>query len=108
MIKNNIEPREIFHSTDEGVEIKVFALPGSSQPKVAGIHDGALKVKLTKPPVGGQANAECCKIVAKHLGVPKSRVKVARGKTSRRKVLLVEGVSEREVKESLKHKQEKA
>ena len=101
MRKNNIETQEVFHSTDKGVEIRVFVLPCSSQCKIAGIHDGALKVKLTKPPVEGQANAECCKVVAKQLGVSKSQVKVLHGKTSRRKVLLVEGVSAREVSERL-------
>jgi uncharacterized protein (TIGR00251 family) len=99
--KNNIETKKAFHFTDRGLEIKVFVHPRSAQCKIAGIHDGALKIKLTKPPVDGQANAECCKFLAKHLGVSKSQVKVVRGKTSRQKVLLVEGVSEREVKERL-------
>ena len=103
MKNNRTEIRKVFRSTDRGTEIRVFVIPRSSQCGITGTHDGALKIKLTKPPVDGQANAECCKVVAKHLGVPKSQVRVASGKTSRRKVLLVEGVSEEEVSERIKY-----
>jgi len=76
-----------------GIQIRVLVLPRSSQSCVVGLHDGALKVKLSKPPVDGQANAECCRILAKHLGVPASRVSVVQGLASRRKLVLVEGVT---------------
>jgi uncharacterized protein YggU (UPF0235/DUF167 family) len=66
-----------------------------------GIHDGSLKIKLTKPPIDGQANAACCQLVAKRLGIPKSQVMVTRGHTSRQKTLFVEGVSEKQLKERL-------
>jgi len=92
---------EVIHSTGNGIEIKVFVLPRSSQCKIAGLHDNCLKIKLTKPPVDGLANEECCKTVAKHLGVPKSSVSVIKGRTSRSKVLLVEGISEKDARERL-------
>lgn len=44
-----------------------------------------LKVRLTAPPVEGQANAHLCKVLAKAFDVPKSRVSVERGTTSRLK-----------------------
>ena len=68
-------------------------LPRSSRCALAGIHDGALKVKLTKPPVDGEANAECCRFMAKLLGLPKSRIAVARGAASRHKSLQISGLT---------------
>jgi len=87
--------------TGAGIEIRVSVLPRSSRSEIIGVHDGALKLKLTKPPVDGAANAECCRLIAKLLGVPGSAVSVVRGGTSRRKVLLVEGVEEKKVREVL-------
>lgn len=46
-------------------------------------EDDCLKVRLTAPPVEGKANAHLCKVLAKAFGVPKSRVTVERGATSR-------------------------
>lgn len=51
----------------------------------------AFKIQVTAPPEDGKANAAVVKLVAKKLGVAKSRVSVAVGATSRRKVLHVEG-----------------
>ena len=54
-------------------------------------------VRVTAPPVDGAANAAVCKLVAKELGVPKSSVSIARGETSRDKVLTVVGLNQEEV-----------
>lgn len=90
-----------YRTTDKGVEIRVFVLPRSSQSKIVGIHDGALKIKITRPPVDGAANAECCRVIAKHLGIPKSQVQLIRGAASRSKILLVNGISESEMRGKL-------
>lgn len=42
-------------------------------------------MRVTAPPEGGKANAAVCKVLAKALGVPKSRVRVVRGDTARHK-----------------------
>lgn len=99
MKTSNNQPEDFFHSTARGVEVTVSVLPRSSRSKIVGVHDGALKLKLTKPPVDGAANAECCTVLAKYLGIPKSQVSVVRGATSRRKVVLVEGISEKKILE---------
>ena len=93
--------KAVIHTTKKGIEINVVVLPKSSQAGVVGIHNNCLKVKLTKPPVDGQANAECCKIVSRYFGIAKSCVSVIKGKTSRTKVLLVDGISEKKVEEQL-------
>jgi len=83
----------LMQAVGRGIQIRVFVLPRSSQSCIVGRHEGALKIKLTKPPVDGQANAECCRVLAKHLGVPVSRVSVVQGRAARHKVLLVQGLT---------------
>ena len=91
----------IFQESSEGLLCSVFVLPRSSRCALAGIHGGALKVKLTKPPVDGEANAECCRFMAKLLGVPKSNIAVARGSASRHKILQISGLSAADAQERL-------
>ena len=50
-----------------------------------------VRARVAAPPVGGQANAALVKLLAKRLGVPKSRISVVRGETAREKVVRVEG-----------------
>ena len=54
---------------------------------------GALRARVTAPPVDGQANAALVKLVAKTLGVPKSRVTLVKGHTARDKLVRVDGLS---------------
>ena len=49
-------------------------------------------IRVPAPPVDGKANAALCAFVAERAGVPRSRVQVVRGATSRDKVVRVEGV----------------
>jgi uncharacterized protein (TIGR00251 family) len=88
-----IDIKKIVRSHKKGVEINFQVLPLSSQSRIVGLHNDAVKIKLNKPPVDGQANAECCRVVAKYFRVSKTQVSVLRGTSSRQKTLLVEGVS---------------
>jgi uncharacterized protein (TIGR00251 family) len=54
---------------------------------------GTIQARVTAPPVDGQANAALVKLLAKALGVPKSRVSVVRGLSARDKVVRVDGLS---------------
>lgn len=75
--------------TREGIAFSVFIQPRSSKNMISGIYDGALKIKLTAPPVGGAANKMCVSFLAKRLGVPKSAVEIISGFSSRKKRILV-------------------
>ena len=88
-----IDIKKIVRLHKKGVEINFQVLPQSSQSKIVGLHNDAVKIKLNKPPVDGQANAECCRVVAKYFKVSKTQVSVLRGTSSRQKTILVEGVS---------------
>ena len=77
----------------EAIEFSVRVIPRSSRSEIAGEHDGAIKVKLTSPPVDGAANTELIKLFAKKLGVAKSAVEIVSGETSKTKRLKVTGVT---------------
>jgi uncharacterized protein (TIGR00251 family) len=66
-----------------------------------GLHDGLLKIALTAPPVDGAANKALVEFVAKTLGVPKGRVTLVSGETSRRKTLEVVGISRIDARKKL-------
>ena len=73
----------------EGITFPVFVLPRSSRNMVAGLHNGALKLKLTAPPVDNAANKECVAFIAKTLKIPKSSVEILSGHTNRNKHLMI-------------------
>jgi uncharacterized protein (TIGR00251 family) len=75
--------------TDQGVVLDVVVQPRSSRSRVVGVHDGALKLQLTAPPVGGAANKMCIATLAKLLRLPKGRLEIVGGETSRKKRVLV-------------------
>lgn len=75
-----------------GVRFDVRVAPRASRDAIVGVHDGALKVALTAPPVEGEANAALIALLAKKLGVAKRDVVLLRGETSRAKRVEVRGV----------------
>ncbi|PLR27707.1 hypothetical protein SGCZBJ_04925 [Caulobacter zeae] len=52
-----------------------------------------LKVRVSAPPVEGEANAALVALMAKRLGLSRSAVRVAAGATARLKRLEIEGLS---------------
>jgi uncharacterized protein (TIGR00251 family) len=59
--------------------------PRASRTEIVGVQHGRLKIKLTAPPVDGQANAEMVKLLAKQFGVSRSQVTLLSGETGRDK-----------------------
>ena len=53
------------------------------------LRDGQIRVSVTAAPEGGKANAAVQKLLAKAMGVPKSRLKLIRGATARDKLFSV-------------------
>ncbi len=84
-----------------GVRIEVWVQPRASRTAVVGMQGDALKVRVAAPPVGGEANAELVRCLAKALGVARSEVEIVRGHGSRRKTVLVRGVDEARAREAL-------
>lgn len=70
--------------------IKIHLQPRASKNEILGVHDGALKVRLTSPPVEGAANTLLIKFLAKTLGISKSKIDIVSGEKSRKKRLKID------------------
>jgi len=77
------------HKKNDILTFRVFIQPRSSKNQVAGLYGDALKIKLTAPPVDGEANKMCIKFLAKLLSVSKSAVEIVSGQTSRNKTIKI-------------------
>jgi uncharacterized protein (TIGR00251 family) len=62
----------------------------------------AWKLALAAPPVDGKANDECVRFFAEWAGVPRARVRIVTGLTSRMKVVEIEGVPQDDLERRLK------
>ncbi|MFA5241604.1 MAG: DUF167 family protein [Sulfuricella sp.] len=65
--------------------------PGAKRTEAAGIHDGALKIRVAAPPVEGQANTRLLDFLKKAFDVPSSQIRLKQGSTGRRKVVEIHG-----------------
>lgn len=70
--------------------LSIYLQPGARKTEVAGLHDGALKLRLAAPPVEGKANAALIAWLADWFGVPKNRVQIRNGTLSRHKLVEVQ------------------
>ncbi|HBP89742.1 MAG TPA: DUF167 family protein [Nitrospirales bacterium] len=75
----------------EGIEIRIFIQPRASKTEMVGLHGEALKIRIASPPVDGQANAELCRYLARHVGVPQQCVQLISGFSSRQKRVFITG-----------------
>jgi uncharacterized protein (TIGR00251 family) len=82
-------------------EIRVKLLPRSSRNQILGREHDILKVKVTAPPVDGQANKTLIEFLAKRLGVSKGSVQIVSGKAGRLKGVRIHGLSFEDVMERL-------
>ncbi len=83
---------------EESCKIDVRVQPKSSRNQVDGFEDGTLRLRVTAPPVDGKANTAVIALLAKTLGVGRSRLEIVRGHSSRNKVVSIATLSEQEVR----------
>lgn len=72
-----------------GLLIHLHVQPKSARNQIAGLHNNALKVRITAPPADNKANRLCLKFLAGQLGVTPSNVELVSGKTSRSKQVFI-------------------
>jgi len=76
--------------------------PGAKRSTLlARLASGEWKVAVAVPPVDGRANEAVVELLSELLGVKRRQVTVARGASSRSKLVEVEGVSEAEAEARL-------
>lgn len=69
------------------MRLRIRVQPRGSRNRIMGIHDDALKVQVTAPPVEGAANEAVIEVLSKWLGVPRRAVAIVHGDSGRNKVV---------------------
>jgi hypothetical protein len=73
--------------------VPLHVQPRARRTQIAGIHNGALKVQISSPPVDDAANRALVEYFSKMLELPKSHFQIVAGPKSRDKLLHITGVS---------------
>lgn len=91
------------HSERGTVTLTVRVQPRAGKDEIAGVIDGALKIRLRAPAVEDRANAALCAFLAELLKRPKSAVRILSGERSRTKRVAIFGVTTAEIEALLQH-----
>ena len=70
------------------IQVKVKPNARSSALEESG--DGTWLARIKAPPVDGKANLELVKLIARHFGLPRSRVTIKSGASGRMKLIHIE------------------
>lgn len=80
---------DLTHLARPGAEIACRVTPGASRDRIE-VDGAVLRVHVTAPPADGRANAAVQKLLAKAMGVAKTRLVLRRGATSRDKLFVLD------------------
>lgn len=69
------------------MKITVKVKPNSRTNEVREIEPGFFEVRVSVPPEKGKANQKVIELIAKHVKVPKSRIKIISGELYKEKIL---------------------
>jgi uncharacterized protein len=92
MVGHEIDQSWITDRAD-GAVVSILVTPKSSANKIAAVEGPELRIYVTAPPADGAANAAVVKLLSQYFRVPKTRIEVISGHSSRHKRLLIRGIS---------------
>ena len=92
----------VLSGVGSGTLLKCVIQPRASRSTIVGVHGNELKIALTAPPVDGQANKLLCEFIADSFSLPKSRVLIKSGLTSRHKAVELSGFALEEAEKILR------
>ena len=81
-----------FQKSKKGVTLKIKVETRSSRKGISGLMGDAIKIRVNSPPAGGAANEELIEVLSEEFGIKKTSIKILRGRSSRNKVVEIEGV----------------
>jgi uncharacterized protein len=84
-----------------GSILSVVVVPRAARSSIEQLADGAIQVRVAAPPVDGAANAAVLRFLAGVLDVPRSRLELTGGASSRRKRITVSGLTPDELETRL-------
>jgi len=76
---------DFFHWQGDDLIIRIYVQPKASKNEFCAVHDDAIKVRITAPPIDGKANQQLIQFLSKNFKVPKSQVQLLSGESSRQK-----------------------
>ncbi|MDO5605969.1 MAG: DUF167 domain-containing protein [Paracoccus sp. (in: a-proteobacteria)] len=76
---------DLSHLAPAGTSFDVRVTPRASAERIVLDEKGAIRVSVTAIPEGGKATAATVRLLARAIGVPKSRIGLIRGETARDK-----------------------
>jgi uncharacterized protein (TIGR00251 family) len=82
---------------DGAILLSVRVAPRASRDSIEGEFQGALKVRLTAPPVDDRANDARCRLLAARLDLPASAVRIVNGEKNRLKTVSISGATAAQV-----------
>lgn len=85
--------------TDARITVRLQARARSDE--LVGLRGGVLLARVSAPPVDGRANRALCRLLARHVGVARSRVTIIRGEGSREKLIQVNEVNQSALSDAL-------
>jgi len=77
--------------------IMIHVQPRASIDRIMGLHGDRLKVQVKAPPVDNKANSAVQKLLSKILKIPRSKITLKSGASSRQKTFLIEGIGPAQV-----------
>lgn len=86
---------------DGSLLLTLHVQPRAKKNQLAGLHNDALKIRLTTPPIEGRANKAIVDFLAGKLHLPKSAISIKSGLQSRIKLILISGCSEEKARKIL-------
>lgn len=86
---------------DGALTLRARVQPRAARDGLAGLRQGAVVVRLTAPPVEGEANAALQRFLGRALGLPPSSIALVRGERGRDKLLRLTGVTATAVRDRL-------
>lgn len=99
-----VAPSPYLRRSKDGLILEVVVAPRAKRSKFAGFHGGYPKIALAAPPIEGRANDELVSFLKELFELPGRNIELVRGDTSRRKAVLLKGISAEKVMQVLKPK----
>ena len=80
-------------------KLNLKVIPGASRSEIVGWLGDSLKIKVAARPEKGKANKEVEALLHKVLNLPNGCIQIVSGKTSKVKIVTIEGLTQAEVQQ---------
>jgi len=85
-------------------KLMVQVQPNARRNEIVGFDEDILRIKISAPPVKGKANKALIEFLGQVLGIRKRDITVARGETNKRKIVMIDGLSQTQLIQKLKNR----